>query len=170
VVAGQAYQFTPTASDPDQDKVTFTITNKPAWAAFDFAAGRLSGTPTENDAGSYAAIEIAATDGKSVTALPQFTITVSRPDPAASAQAVTLEWEAPTVNTDGTPLTDLSGYRIHYGSAPGDYSASVAVNNPGLTRFVLDSLPAGKYYFALTAYNAAGQDSPYSPEVTATLN
>jgi hypothetical protein len=46
----------------------------------------------------------------------------------------------------------------------------VAVNNPGLSRYVLDSLPTGTYYFAITAYNSAGVESTLSGEISATLN
>jgi len=168
VTIGQAYSFQPAASDADQDVLTFTIANKPAWASFDAAKGLLSGTPAAKDAGGYAGIEIAATDGKTVTALPSFTLTVSAA--SSTAKGVTIAWAPPTENTDGTALTDLSGYKIHYGSESQSYSSAVAVSNPGLTRFVLESLPAGKYFFALTALNGAGQESPFSQEVAATLN
>src|SRR5262245_29925611 len=51
--AGKAYTFTPTAKDADSaDKVTFTIANKPAWAAFDTATGALTGTPSAQDVGA----------------------------------------------------------------------------------------------------------------------
>jgi hypothetical protein len=165
---GKPYSFQPAASDPDQDLVTFTIANKPTWASFDTAKGLLSGTPAAQDAGGYANIEIAATDGKIVTTLPAFTLTVSAA--GSTTEGVTIAWNPPTENTDGSALTDLSGYKIHYGSESKTYSNAVAVSNPGLTRFVLESLPAGKYYFALTATNGAGHESPFSQEVTATLN
>src|SRR5262245_12910361 len=41
--AGKAYSFQPTATDADQDKITFTIANQPAWAKFDAATGHLTG-------------------------------------------------------------------------------------------------------------------------------
>jgi hypothetical protein len=167
-IVGEPYSFQPAASDPDQDLVSFTIANKPTWATFDTAKGLLSGTPEAKDAGGYSNIEIAATDGKIVTTLPAFTLTVNAA--GTTAEAVTIAWAPPTENTDGTALTDLSGYKIHYGSESKTYSSSVAVKNPSLTRFVLESLPAGKYYFALTATNGAGHDSPFSQEVAATLN
>jgi hypothetical protein len=44
------------------------------------------------------------------------------------------------------------------------------VSNPGITRYVVEALPAGKYYFALTAMNATGQESNFSDEVSTTLN
>jgi hypothetical protein len=30
---------------------------------------------------------------------------------------VLLTWEAPSLNSDGTPLTDIAGYRLYYGQA-----------------------------------------------------
>src|ERR1700716_79476 len=34
VVAGQSYSFTPTTTDPSGRTLTFSISNKPSWAAF----------------------------------------------------------------------------------------------------------------------------------------
>ena len=76
VAVGQAYSFTPSASDPDGQALTFTITNKPAWATFSTATGRLNGTPGAADAGSFAGIIIAVSDGSASAALPGFSITV----------------------------------------------------------------------------------------------
>ena len=45
VVVGTPYTFTPTASDPDGQPLTFSIRNRPTWASFDTATGRLQGTP-----------------------------------------------------------------------------------------------------------------------------
>jgi hypothetical protein len=169
VDVGHPYNFTPNASDPEQDVVSFTIANKPAWAAFNSDTGALTGTPSAADIGTFKNIEIAATDGNSVTALPQFTLTVNA---AASVgtKPVTLAWTPPTENVDGTALTDLSGYRIHYGDSPQSYSETISVSNPGLTRFVIESLPAGTHYVAMTAFNKAGAESDYSDEVKITVN
>lgn len=164
---GKPYAFQPTATDPDKDLITFTIANKPVWASFDATHGKLSGTPTAKDAGGYANIEIAATDGKSVTPLPKFTLMVRT---SATTEAVSIAWTPPTDNLDGTPLVNLSGYRIHYGTESQNYSDSVDISNAGMTRYVLDSLPPGKYYFALTALSGAGSESPFSEEVIAMLN
>jgi Putative Ig domain len=167
-IAGQAYQFTPSASDADQDPVTFTISNKPSWATFNSSTGALTGTPAAADAGVFANVGIAATDGNSVSALPDFTITVTAPA-GSSSSVVTLAWTPPSQNDDGTTLVDLAGYKIHYGDKPGTYTKTVSVSNPGLTRYVLDSLPAGKHYIAMTAYNVQGLESGFSPEVSVSL-
>jgi hypothetical protein len=90
--------------------------------------------------------------------------------PSSSNSSVTFSWVAPTENNNGSPLTNLAGYKIHYGTASQDYSQVVALNNPSLSRYVLDSLPSGTYYFAITAYNSAGIESSLSGEITATLN
>jgi hypothetical protein len=87
-----------------------------------------------------------------------------------SSSSVTLGWVAPTQNSNGTPITGLSGYKIHYGTASQDYTQVVSLANPSLSRYVLDSLQSGTYYFAITAYNAQGTESPLSGEISATLN
>jgi hypothetical protein len=165
--AGQGYSFKPTAADADKDAVTFTIANKPSWAAFNATSGALTGTPAAADAGTYSGIEIAATDGKAVTALPAFAITVAA---AIATNGVSVAWTPPTQNADGSTLTDLSGYKIHYGMASGAYTGSVSVNNAGLTRYELDTLPKGTIYIAMTAVNAAGAESDFSKEASVTVN
>ena len=52
MTVGQAYSFQPAASDPDGDALRFGIANKPTWADFDIVSGRLSGTPTDANAGA----------------------------------------------------------------------------------------------------------------------
>ena len=102
---------------------------------------------------------------------PAATGTASPPSaPSTGSGAVTLNWTPPTQNTDGTPLTNLAGYDIHYGTQSGDYTQSIAVDNPGLATYVVDNLTPGTYYFAVTAVNSAGTESPVSSEVALTVN
>ncbi|WP_462173742.1 tandem-95 repeat protein [Pseudoalteromonas xiamenensis] len=72
-----AYQFTPSASDIDKDTLTFSITNKPNWLNFDSVTGTLSGTPLNEQVGSYTGIVISVSDGKASVSLPAFTLTVN---------------------------------------------------------------------------------------------
>lgn len=88
----------------------------------------------------------------------------------ASSSSVTLGWQAPTQNTDGSPLADLAGYKIRYGTAPDNYTQTVAVTNSSLSRYVVDNLPPGIYYFTITAYNSAGLESDPSKEASITVN
>ena len=87
---GTAYSFSPTASDPDGQTLSYTIANRPSWATFNASTGRLSGTPGSTNAGTFANIAITVSDGSLTATLPSFSITV-----AAAANS------APTIS--GTP-------------------------------------------------------------------
>jgi hypothetical protein len=159
VQAGQTYSFTPTASSPRGAALTFSIANKPAWAAFSSATGQLSGTPATTDIGTFSNISISVNDGTATASLAPFTITVQ----AGSVGSATLTWVAPTLRTDGTPLTNLAGFRIRYGTSQGAYPNSISLANPSLSTYVVDNLPGGAtYYFVATAYDSNGAESDYS--------
>lgn len=158
---GTAYSFRPTGADADGDTLTYSISNKPAWASFNTTNGTLGGTPAEADAGSYANIVIGVSDGKATTNLAAFTITVST---AATGNA-TLTWTAPTQREDGTALTAISGYRIYYGRTSGSLTTSVNVSS-GLTTYVVENLAAGTWFFAMTTLDSAGLESARTSEVS----
>jgi hypothetical protein len=160
-VAGSTYAFQPQASDPEGDALSFSITNKPAWASFDTATGRLEGMPTTNDAGQSGPIELSVTDGSNIVALTTFTITVE----ATGSASYTVSWTPPTQNEDGTPLTDLAGYRIYYGMVAGDYTETVKLDQPGMTSYVVDNLAPGKYYLVMTSVNSQAMESHYTAEL-----
>jgi hypothetical protein len=77
VTEGEAYLFTPSASDPDGDALSFTITNKPAWASFNTSSGALSGSPAIGTAGLYSNIIISVSDGELSQSLGSFNIQVN---------------------------------------------------------------------------------------------
>ena len=88
------YSFTPTASDVDVgDVLTYSITNKPTWAAFDTATGALTGTPTNTDVGTTTGIVITVSDGTLSASLAAFDLTVTNVN------------EAPVIS--GTPTTSV---------------------------------------------------------------
>jgi hypothetical protein len=85
--------------------------------------------------------------------------------------SVTLTWQPPTENADGSPLTDLSGYNIYVGMTSNTYDyMEIRLDNPGLTAYVVDNLDPGTYYFAATAFNSLGIESAFSGEVARTVN
>jgi hypothetical protein len=98
VEAGTVYQFKPTASDEDQDTLTFSIVNAPSWAKFNGETGELKGTPTAEDAGVTNAIEISVSDGRLTTRLPAFNLSVN-----ASIDST----PTPTPSPATTPTTTL---------------------------------------------------------------
>jgi hypothetical protein len=67
---------------------------------------------------------------------------MSRP---AHAAKVRVTWIAPTQNTDGTPLTDLTGYRVEWGSckADGTFGTYQAGINVGATASATWVYPTG---------------------------
>lgn len=156
----EPYSFTPSASDPDGDNLTFSILNKPHWAAFETATGNLSGVPNPGDEATYANINISVSDGSLSASLPTFSVDVTQ----VASGSVTLSWTPPTQNEDGSALTDLAAYKIYYGTASGSYSNSIRVDNPGIVSFVIDNLSPNTYFFVATAINGSGIESRFSNE------
>lgn len=163
---GNEYSFTPRASDPDGDALSFSVRNQPAWAEFDNSTGELFGQPREGDVGTYASIEVSVSDGKATAALPQFAISVDQ----IGTVSTTLSWTPPTENEDGSPLLDLAGYKIYWGTTRGQYTHSVTIDNPGVSTYVVENLSPGIYDFAGTSFNQDGVESDYSEPVTKVLN
>jgi len=81
--------------------------------------------------------------------------------------STTLAWDASTTNADGTPLTDLAGYKVYYGNSSGSYTVSVDVGN--LTGAIISNLESGIWCFAVTAYDTSGNESEYSDEACKTV-
>lgn len=82
--------------------------------------------------------------------------------PAPTNNSATLTWTPPTTNTNGSALTDLAGYEIHYGTSPGALTNTINIANPGATTYVVTNLTAGTWYFAMSAYTNTGLASPLS--------
>jgi hypothetical protein len=93
--------------------------------------------------------------------------------PVTQGVVLTLAWDAPTTNTDGSslnPATDLSLYKIYYGTASHTYKQEVNVANPGTTTISQTlNLSPGTYYVVVTTVNTSGQESSYSNEVVKTI-
>lgn len=94
----------------------------------------------------------------------------SVPKPSQSMEGnATLTWEAPTSNTNGTALTNLSGYRIYYGANEGEMSETVQITNVGIQTYVIEDLQPGTWYFAVRALSSDGTESPLSDVVSKTI-
>ena len=124
------------------------------------------GTPAETDVGNYTSILISVSDGTSTSSLPAFTITVALP----VTRTATLNWTPPTQNIDGSPITNLAGYKVMYGSSPGQYSQALSVPVATMTSVAIEALEAGRtWYFTVKAVNASGVESDFSNEVSKLL-
>ena len=108
------------------------------------------------------AMEKASKLGSGVYTLqrPDVTITVTSNTPQTE---VTISWIAPTENTDNTPLTDLTGYKVYYGLSS-DNLTGVLVDNS--TSKKISGLSRDTYYFAVSAVNALGVESELSNVVS----
>lgn len=80
---------------------------------------------------------------------------------AAHAGQVALAWGA-------SPSSTVTGYTLSYGTASGVYTNHLSAgNNLSITAGNLQD--GGTYFFAVKAYDAAGNQSSYSNEVSTTL-
>ena len=138
--------------------------NKPTWATFSTVTGKLSGTPTAAQKGTYSNIKISVSDGKASASLAAFTVTVK--EATIEKRETTLSWTAPTENTDGTPLSDLAGFIIVYGDQSTALTQSVRLDNPSLDTYIFQDLPDGTHYFAIKAFTASGAESATSTVVS----
>jgi hypothetical protein len=157
------YNFTPSSFVQSDQGFYFEIANKPAWATFDPIWGRLSGMPTEEDVGVYRAVSISLVSGETRVALPDFNLLVKAPlalTVATPPRFVTLRWDVPQANVDGTPLDDLAGYIILLGSDPQDLRPLRTLDAVPEPIAVLTDLPDGVNCVAVRAYNRIGRPGP----------
>lgn len=177
-VAGTAYSFTPSASGPNGYTLTFSVYGKPAWASFNTATGRLSGTPTS--AGTFSNIVIKVNDGVASASLAAFTITVTAPavantpptisgTPATAATTGTAYTFTPKASdTDGDPLSfsvqNLPSWAA-FSPATGTVSGTPTSANVGTFSNIVISVSDGVTSaslspFAITVTAAVAANSP----------
>ena len=81
---------------------------------------------------------------------------------SSSGGTATVTWAAPTINTDGTPITNLSGYTIYYGTSQSDLTQSAVVSGAATLSYEITGLASGTWYFAVAADAADGTQSSMS--------
>lgn len=79
------------------------------------------------------------------------------------SNSTVLSWEAPTLNTDGTALTNLGGYHL-YVTDPNAQKTMVSVDKTQQAYTFQASL-TGQYFFAIAAVTTDGIESPQSNQV-----
>lgn len=78
----------------------------------------------------------------------------------AFAADVSLAW-------DPSPSAGVTGYKLYVGSSSRTYGAPITIGNQ--TQYTVTGLSAGTYFFAVTAYDANGNESGFSNEVSETI-
>jgi hypothetical protein len=163
---GQFYSFTPTVVASTGSVLTYTIQNKPSWAQFSSTTGTLSGTPTA--AGTTSNIVESVSDGPVSAALPAYSIDVAAPVTSSTGTA-TLSWSQPVDNTNGTPLTNLAGYVVRYGTSTSALNTQISVTSASTTSLEISNLSPAVWYFEVAAVNAQNLMSQFSAPVSHTI-
>jgi len=139
---------------------------KVAWVNHRGGEGIASGTEswqTESIALELGENKITVTAEDTAGTTTSRSIVVNRE--SGQSGSVTLSWAAPTTRTDGSPLTNLAGYKIYHGRISGIYDYQIDIDSPGVLTYVVENLVSGDWYFALTAYDTEGLESARSNEV-----
>ena len=146
------------------------------------ASGRLY-WPSGDDAERTLSIPISETTP--VAGKKYFAIALSYPEnavPGPHASAIVtidgdtradtaiLTWSAPRENTNGSPVTALSGYHIAYGRSRGEMDKSVAVRGAKTTSYEISGLTKGTWYFDVAADATNGTQGPRSNIGTKTID
>jgi hypothetical protein len=74
----------------------------------------------------------------------------------------TINWTAPTTNTDGSALTDLARFKVLYGSSATALNMSQEVNSASARSATVAALASGTWHFAVRAVNNSGTESDNS--------
>jgi len=165
IAIGATQQFTATGTYSDGS--TQNLTTAVTWSSSSTGVAAISNAAGSN--GLATSVGAGSTTIKAISGSISGTTTLA----VTGGSSVTLAWDAPTTNTDGSalnPATDLSQYKLYYGTVPLTYTNVVNVTNPGTTTISKTlNLSSGTYYFTVTAVDSAGQESSYSNEITKTL-
>ena len=124
---------------------------------------------TDNDVanGTEYRYYVVAIDTDGNASEPSAIITATPVAPAPTSRTATLAWSMPTENEDGTPLGDLEGCTLHWGTSSGSYSQQIDVGQA--TEHTIELPGPGTYFFAATARTNSGLVSRFSAEVSKTF-
>jgi hypothetical protein len=164
VFSGAAYNFAPFAADADGDAITFSIANKPAWAAFNTQTGTLSGTPGASDSGkTTSGIVISAIEEEGlVTALPPFDLVVIAAGVPSAPRITNTDYDdgaiylTVSVADGGSPISQ-------YTATCSDGSNTVTGSSPRSLINVTGLTNGAAYTCTVSATNIAGTGPVSSP-------
>ncbi|MGF1873084.1 tandem-95 repeat protein [Photobacterium indicum] len=186
IAQGESYSFIPQANDVDEDTLTFSITNRPAWLTFDESSGVLSGTANNADVGTYLNIEMSVSDGQETVALPAFAITVTNvndaPTITGSPSTHVNEDEAYTFTpqVDDIDTNDALSFSIinkpiwaNFDASTGTLSGTPTNNDVGLVSNIVISATDGEESVALPTFSITVSnvnDAPIAENLSVNVN
>jgi hypothetical protein len=163
---GVSYSFRAVASDADGDALTFSIQNKPSWAAFATSTGTLSGTPTAS--GAHSNIIITVSDGKAQTSLSAFSINVGAAPTSNTAPVISgspanridvnaaYSFRPTATDANGDALTfSISGKPswASFSTSTGQLSGTPSTSHVGTFANIVISVSDGKTSVSLPAFS-----------------
>ena len=146
MAVGQAYSAQATATDSSGTAVSYSIQNKPAWAAFSTTTGVLQGTPSASNVGTYSNVLISASDAAGRASLPAFSITVTTAGTTSTAAGSAIRPASNTGNgffvangqlydPTGQPFRIRGVNRLHWDS---DSAAGIQKSGANAVRWDID--------------------------------
>jgi hypothetical protein len=168
-----SYATTQGAANPANQNISLTntggvlnwmVSDDASWLVVTPASGSGSSSLTTSvntaglTAGTYhGTLTVGATGTSSKTVA--VTLTVSAP----ATSSATLTWSP---NTE----SDLAGYKIYRATSSGGYGAPIATLQGNVTTFIASGLQLGTtYFFVVTAYDSAGNESLHSNEASKSI-
>jgi hypothetical protein len=165
---------TVTVSRSNTKQTGWTVSESAGWLAVSPGSGTMTKsaqlTVSVNTAGlgagTYTATVTVQLNKGGTTSIP-VTLTVA-PTTAGSGGGTSSTPTTATLSWLPVTSTNLAGYKVYMGTAPGVYGQSFSVGN--VTSYVVNGLSIGNtYYFAVTAYNGSGVESGYSNVVSKSI-
>ena len=142
---------------------TWTVSDGASWLSLSPTSGSNNGTVTAS-VNTATAIQgnnstTITVKGGGITRTVNVTLSLNAP----SNSSVTLTWNA-------NKESDLAGYRVYRATSSGTYGAPIATIQGNTTSYVATGLQFGTtYFFVVTAFDIAGNESAYSNEVSKSI-
>lgn len=163
------YTATQGAANPSNKTIaissngTWTVNDGASWLSLSPTSGSNNGTIT---ASVNTAMAIQGNNSTTITVKSggiTRTVNVTLSLNAPSNSSVSLTWNANTEN-------DLAGYRVYRATSSGTYGAPIATIQGNTTSYIATGLQFGTtYFFVVTAFDIAGNESAYSNEVSKSI-
>jgi len=98
-------------------------------------------------------------------------ITIAGANEIIALSDIQISWTAPSEREDNTSLllSEIVGYKIYYGTAQGQYSNNITVNDGTAVNYTFQNFNTDTYYFVVTTIDSDGLESQYSTEVQVSI-
>lgn len=92
----------------------------------------------------------------------------------ATNSTLSIVWTKPTLNTDGSALTDCSGYNVYYDTSSAAVSSATAIPKTSIPScntlsYVSPGVAAGTWYVAISTLSTSGGEGNKSNQANITL-